>query len=332
MVCARVSPRQSLQVFEEGLEGPDRERGDSEDDQLGACRLHAEPVGDEGVLPLDHNIDRDTHEERRSDVEDPVEYRESGGCDHAAPMPRGIAREAPEGGGSTGHGQHSISAATSLRHRHEPILRLMTDERRTLIFASRTVLFPFGVLPVHVFESRYVTMVSHALQDDSTFGVVLIERGSEVGGADQRFDVGSVARIVRSGKIDEARLALVTIGVVRIRITEWLDDAPYPTAMAEAFPDGPETPELESAVDTARRSVRRVMALASELGANVGNADPGLPEDPRRAAWTLCSVAPIEQLERQRLLEIEDPLPRIEELERLLHEQVESLQARLAAG
>jgi Lon protease-like protein len=200
------------------------------------------------------------------------------------------------------------------------------------MFPLGSVLFPLGVLPLHVFEPRYLTMIAEALADDGTFGVTLIERGSEIGGGEERFSLGTVARIVRAAEVDENRLAVVALGVSRIRVTEWLADAPYPAAMVEDYPDGIPTPELSSAVGDARRTLRRLMALASELGANVGSNDVDLPEDPRAAVWTLCSVAPLEQLDRQRLLEIEDPLPRTHALVEMLGERTDIMQAQLAGG
>lgn len=208
----------------------------------------------------------------------------------------------------------------------------MEDARRTRMFPLGTVLFPLGVLPLHIFEPRYLTMIGEALEDDSTFGVTLIEKGPEVGGGDRRHAVGTLARVVRAGRIDDARLAIVTVGVTRIRVTDWLREDPYPAAMVEMYPDGDVSRELGPLVAETRRMLRRLMAFASELGADVGTMDIDLPEDVRKAVWTLCSMAPIEQLDRQRLLEIADPQPRIEELQRLLADTTETLQARLAEG
>ena len=59
-----------------------------------------------------------------------------------------------------------------------------------------------------------------------------------------------------------------------------------------------------------RKLLRRVLALASELGSSVGDLDPDLPDDPVAASWELCSAAPVEQLDRQRLLETDDPTRR----------------------
>ena len=77
------------------------------------------------------------------------------------------------------------------------------------MFPLGTVLFPHGVLPLHVFEPRYRTMTERCLADDATFGVVLIERGSEVGGHDERFDVGTAARILQAGRLEDGRWVTV---------------------------------------------------------------------------------------------------------------------------
>ena len=69
------------------------------------------------------------------------------------------------------------------------------------MFPLGTVLFPHGVLPLRVFEPRYRLMIAHCLEQDARFGVVLIERGSEVGGGDTRFHVGTVAQIVYLGTL-----------------------------------------------------------------------------------------------------------------------------------
>ena len=84
------------------------------------------------------------------------------------------------------------------------------------MFPLGTVLFPYATLPLHVFEPRYRLMTRHVLDGDHEFGVVLIERGSEVGGGDVRFDVGTVARVVQIAEVPDGRYALVTVGVRRI--------------------------------------------------------------------------------------------------------------------
>ncbi|MDH3706550.1 MAG: LON peptidase substrate-binding domain-containing protein, partial [Acidimicrobiia bacterium] len=63
------------------------------------------------------------------------------------------------------------------------------------MFPLGSVLLPHNALPLHVFEPRYRQMIETVLDDDRHFGVVLIERGSEVGGDDVRTDVGCLAEI-----------------------------------------------------------------------------------------------------------------------------------------
>src|ERR1019366_10529845 len=96
------------------------------------------------------------------------------------------------------------------------------------MFPLGTVLFPHAVLPLHIFEPRYQALTEHCLAADSTFGVVLIERGSEVGGGDQRFTVGTRTRIVHAEHLDDGRWVLVTVGETRLRVKRWLPDDPYP--------------------------------------------------------------------------------------------------------
>jgi len=81
------------------------------------------------------------------------------------------------------------------------------------MFPLGMVLFPGQILPLHVFEPRYRAMVQDCLAGDQHFGVVLIERGSEVGGQDVRTDVGTRARILESEELPDGRWVLATVGV-----------------------------------------------------------------------------------------------------------------------
>ena len=86
------------------------------------------------------------------------------------------------------------------------------------MFPLGTVLLPSVYLPLHVFEPRYRELVQVCLDGNQEFGVVLIERGSEVGGGDQRVDVGTVAQIVEATRMPDGRWALGAVGTRRIRV------------------------------------------------------------------------------------------------------------------
>ena len=107
------------------------------------------------------------------------------------------------------------------------------------MFPLGTALVPSAGLPLHVFEPRYRALVKDCLAGVPEFGVVLIARGSEVGGGEVRTDLGTVARIVESAELPDGRWALVAVGVRRIRVTAWLPDDPYPRADVEDWPDPP---------------------------------------------------------------------------------------------
>ena len=96
------------------------------------------------------------------------------------------------------------------------------------MFPLGSVLFPSIFLPLHVFEPRYRALARHCLDGDQEFGVVLIERGSEVGGDDVRTSVGTVARILEAAELEDGRWVLGTVGTRRIRVRGWLPDDPYP--------------------------------------------------------------------------------------------------------
>ncbi len=188
------------------------------------------------------------------------------------------------------------------------------------MFPLGAVLFPHADLSLHVFEPRYQALVHDCLRSGRQFGVVLIERGHEVGGGDSRFSVGTVARIVAEAELGGGRWALQTRGTRRIRVTTWLPDDPYPVALAEDLSDPPVGPDAIELLGEAERQVRRALALASELGLVRAAATARFDPDPAVAVYQLCSVAPLGPVDHQALLEAPTPAARLELL-------VESTQA-----
>jgi len=176
--------------------------------------------------------------------------------------------------------------------------------RRLPMFPLSTVLFPTGRLPLQVFEDRYRRMLGDCLAADGRFGVVLIARGSEVGGGDERFSVGTEAAVEGAVALPDGRWRLVAAGLHPVRVARWLDDDPYPLAdvvpVGAGVADGAAPSPL---LGPAEAAVRRARVLLSELGAAPA-LDPGAVFGPGPdAAWALCDAAPLAVLDRQRLLE-----------------------------
>lgn len=170
------------------------------------------------------------------------------------------------------------------------------------VFPLGTVLLPGMPLSLRVFEPRYLAMLSDVLAtDDRVFGVVLIERGQEVGGGDARFGLGTVASIAglqRSG----AALDLVGRGLARFEVLAWLADDPYPRAEVRHVPDLLWSDADAPALDRAETIVRRALARASEFEDQPWSPDVKLPGEGAERAWLLAGIAPIGPLDRQDLL------------------------------
>jgi Lon protease-like protein len=202
------------------------------------------------------------------------------------------------------------------------------------MFPLGTVLFPHAALPLHIFEARYRALAETCLRADGRFGVVLIERGYEVGGGDTRFGVGTVARIVDAARTPDGRYLLATVGTERFRIRKWLDDDPFPRAEIDVIGEPKRVPDLAGARKVeVQRLLGRVLALSAELGDATAPMDAArLADDPVRASFEAAAASPIGPLDSQRLLELDDPGARFDALEALLVDAAEVLELRLAGG
>jgi Lon protease-like protein len=198
------------------------------------------------------------------------------------------------------------------------------------MFPLGTVLLPFAHLPLHIFEPRYRALVKDVLAGDGEFGVVLIERGQEVGGGDVRFGVGTVAKIMQTAELPDGRWLLDAVGTERFRITEWLPDNPYPLAMIEALEDEPSDSEAAERRTAVERLLRQVLALQVELGFPAPSAVRTLDENPSVAAFEAAVLSPIGPMDTQKVLEAPSTAARLTLLEGLLTEAREFLSNRIA--
>lgn len=198
------------------------------------------------------------------------------------------------------------------------------------MFPLGSVLVPTMVLPLHVFEHRYRRLVRDCVAGPQEFGVVLIERGREVGGGDVRSDVGTVARMVRAAELPDGRFALECVGTRRIRVLRWMEDAPYPRAEVEDWPDepGPAGVDVVSLREMAVQRLRRGLELQIGLGESGPDPSIELSDDPETASHQLAAVAPIGPHDRQQLLAAAGTVDRLLLADSLLADAVELLEAR----
>jgi uncharacterized protein len=208
------------------------------------------------------------------------------------------------------------------------------------MFPLGNLVLPGELLPLNVFEPRYRELVLDCLAADAPeFGVVLIERGSEVGGGDVRTSIGTVARIARVMPLGNGRFEVVAAGLRRVSVLEWLDDDPYPRGDVEDWPEAgptdagtlrPQLDRLLSRVDEARDLARAVAEANKQR--TPGRATPPLQlsDDLVRATYQLAGRAPIGPADRYRVLAAPTLETRVELLGAAVEDAAAMLRFRLA--
>lgn len=203
--------------------------------------------------------------------------------------------------------------------------------RRLPMFPLERALVPCDRLPLHIFEPRYRAMVQDCLGGEAEFGVVLIERGREVGGGDARFSVGTLARIVDALELADGRWVLEAVGVSRLAVARWLDDEPYPCAEVTTLTDDDPAVDLEPLRAEVEQILRRVFALRAELGMPAP-AKLALADEPVLASYHATIVSGLGPLDVQSILEAPGPEERLRLLVSLLDDHCELLSSQLSQG
>jgi Lon protease-like protein len=175
------------------------------------------------------------------------------------------------------------------------------------IFPLSTVLFPEGVMLLRIFETRYLDMVSRCLKQDVPFGVCMIADGSEVGEAANCYQIGTLAKIINWDQTKGGVLAIEALGCQRFKILDSdISKQELITASIQLLGDAPSVPIPDELV-TLTGMLRNV------LNKNERSAilDDKQFHDANWVGYRLTEVLPMENVIRQRLLEIDDPIERL---------------------
>lgn len=231
------------------------------------------------------------------------------------------------------------------------------------MFPLGSVLFPGLGLPLRVFEPRYRKMIADCLDGDSSFGVVLIERGSEVGGGEVRLRVATVARILDVSLQDDGTLGVFAVGTGRVEVLEWLPDAPYPAAIVTPLRDRddplgvPGAPgggdgaasrirhpstdgsavvgdqssvSDEAAIAGIVRRLRSALAQRAEANLAAAPATIELSPDPSVALWQVCALVPATPFDDYGLLATISVRERIDAIGELLDASADEVRFHLS--
>jgi len=184
------------------------------------------------------------------------------------------------------------------------------------IFPLSTVLFPGAILPLRIFEARYMDMAKGCLKTGDPFGVCLIREGAEVGAPAVPEPVGCLARI---GGADMEELGILKVraeGLERFRILETATTAQgLVTGTIERFaPEaGGESPGLAECAGFLAKAI-----------AGIGEARFLAPLRFGDASWVsfrLAEILPLRNDVKQKLLELSDAGVRLAILHRFLRQQ-----------
>ncbi len=183
------------------------------------------------------------------------------------------------------------------------------------LFPLATVLYPGAPLSLRIFEPRYLDMVRDCTRKDVGFGVCLILDGFEVGDPALPAAVGTVATITDFHTTEEGLLGIVARGGARFRVERTRVRADgLLRGEVQLWPDEPplEVPPEFGLLQTI------LERLVETLGPHWRDAPRSAYDDASWLGFRMAELLPLTNSERQRLLELDDPVQRLAELRDIL--------------
>lgn len=185
------------------------------------------------------------------------------------------------------------------------------------LFPLKTVLYPGGLLPLRVFEPRYMDMTRDCLKNNAPFGVCLIHAGQEVGEPAVPENIGCIAEITSWDMEQLGLLQLRVRGTSRFRIRSKSSNA---QGLIEAEVDLLEA-EKNLPLSEAFAPCANLLKLIAADNDKGLFAEPHQFDDASWVGYRLCEVLPIPLTAKQKLLEMDDPKLRLEILQRFLEQR-----------
>jgi len=183
------------------------------------------------------------------------------------------------------------------------------------LFPLRTVLFPDGHLPLRIFEQRYLSMVRDCARSDSGFGVCLITEGEEAIAPVRTARVGTLAYIVDWYTLEDGLLGVSAVGAQRFKLQHARrQDDGLQIGVVDWLPEPPPCPVPES-YSVLSQVLGRFM---DKLGPDYPAYSPERLDDAVWMGYRLSELLPLSVIEKQNLLEMTDPMERLQDLLEIL--------------
>ncbi len=204
---------------------------------------------------------------------------------------------------------------------------LHIPEELPLLPVRDVVVYPFMIIPLFVGREASIKAVDQALAGDRMIMLATQHEISEEDPSpDKIYQVGTVAMIMRMLKLPDGRVKILVQGLVKARISEFVEEKPHYTVRIERMSDlpAPENLETEALIRTVREQLTKVAELGKQISPEVmvileNIADPGSMAD------LIASNIGLKLIEAQMLLEIEDPIKRLTKVNELLAKEHEML-------
>jgi Lon protease-like protein len=193
------------------------------------------------------------------------------------------------------------------------------------LFPLHAVLYPYCILPLHIFEQRYRTMIKMCLEHNRPFGVVQITSGLEVGGMAHTAEIGTIAKINNVIEFADGRMFIAVQGGQRFRILKSGYDEDCLTGYVELYEDDPAP---DASYGDLPSKIRHLFERYWRLLAIVLNRDLGkieLPEEPDVLSWLVPSVLNVQPEIKQAILTKKTVYERLELEYEMLQEEFEKL-------
>lgn len=187
---------------------------------------------------------------------------------------------------------------------------------RTPLFPLNTVLFPGGQLPLRIFEARYMDMARDCLKRRRPFGVCLIREGREVGVPATPEAIGCLASIIDCDMQQLGVLNVATLGRQRFRVLD--SDVNAQGLISADIEILPEEPAL--ALPEEFNACRRLLEMVVKDQGDGVFAAPHRFDDAAWVGYRLSEILPAPPAAKQKLLELEDSLSRLNILQRFLEQ------------
>lgn len=196
----------------------------------------------------------------------------------------------------------SINKIGDYRMQTDLVQELAEDEMP--LFPLEVVLFPGGVLPLHIFEQRYRLMIQYCLDNDRLFGIVLIKKGQEVGEHAEPYLIGTAVKIIEVDRFEDGRMNLITLGQHRFKIMKVRRDLPYLVGEVRVL-DEDDAESVEASEERAIRAIQLYRTYESLLAKLVPEwkIAEEIPTAPDHLSYQIATRLQIPLTDKQQLIE-----------------------------